>query len=320
MSARQWLMALCIVTIWGLNFVVIKVGLSGGVPPFLLGCLRFVLVFFPAVLWVPRPRLDWRWLLAYGLTINLGQFALLFWAMSVGMPAGLASLVLQAQVLFTLGLSVLLWRERLHAVNVAGLLIAIGGLWMLGMQSLTNAPASSQMTLAGLLLTLGAAFSWACGNVINKHMMSRSPADRRPASGGSSDLLGVVVWSAAVPILPFALLSWWFEGPQRLAAVWANLQWGTVLAVAYLAYAATILGYTLWGTLLTRLPTSTVAPLTLLVPVVGLSSAWLLLGEQLSALQMAGAATILTGLGVHVFGRRLLAAWRPPAPAAQGHD
>lgn len=320
MSARQWLMALCIVTIWGLNFVVIKVGLSGGVPPFLLGCLRFVLVFFPAVLWVPRPRLDWRWLLAYGLTINLGQFALLFWAMSVGMPAGLASLVLQAQVLFTLGLSVVLWRERLHAVNVAGLLIAIGGLWMLGMQSLTNAPASSQMTLAGLLLTLGAAFSWACGNVINKHMMSRRPADGRPASGGASDLLGVVVWSAAVPILPFALLSWWFEGPQRLAAVWANLQWGTVLAVAYLAYAATILGYTLWGTLLTRLPTSTVAPLTLLVPVVGLSSAWLLLGEQLSALQMAGAATILTGLGVHVFGRRLLAAWRQPAPAAQGHD
>lgn len=320
MSARQWLMALCIVTIWGLNFVVIKVGLSGGVPPFLLGCLRFVLVFFPAVLWVPRPRLDWRWLLAYGLTINLGQFALLFWAMSVGMPAGLASLVLQAQVLFTLGLSVLLWRERLHAVNVAGLLIAIGGLWMLGMQSLTNAPASSQMTLAGLLLTLGAAFSWACGNVINKHMMSRRPADGRPASGGASDLLGVVVWSAAVPILPFALLSWWFEGPQRLAAVWVNLQWGTVLAVAYLAYAATILGYTLWGTLLTRLPTSTVAPLTLLVPVVGLSSAWLLLGEQLSALQMAGAATILTGLGVHVFGRRLLAAWRQPATAAQGHD
>lgn len=320
MSARQWLMALCIVTIWGLNFVVIKVGLSGGVPPFLLGCLRFVLVFFPAVLWVPRPRLDWRWLLAYGLTINLGQFALLFWAMSVGMPAGLASLVLQAQVLFTLGLSVVLWRERLHAVNMAGLLIAIGGLWMLGMQSLTNAPASSQMTLAGLLLTLGAAFSWACGNVINKHMMSRRPADGRPASGGASDLLGVVVWSAAVPILPFALLSWWFEGPQRLAAVWVNLQWGTVLAVAYLAYAATILGYTLWGTLLTRLPTSTVAPLTLLVPVVGLSSAWLLLGEQLSALQMAGAATILTGLGVHVFGRRLLAAWRQPAPAAQGHD
>ena len=320
MSTRQWLMALCIITIWGLNFVVIKVGLSGGVPPFLLGCLRFVLVFFPAVLWVPRPRLDWRWLLAYGLTINLGQFALLFWAMSVGMPAGLASLVLQAQVLFTLGLSVLLWRERLHAVNVAGLLIAIGGLWMLGMQSLTNAPASSQMTLAGLLLTLGAAFSWACGNVINKHMMNRRPADGRPASGGASDLLGVVVWSAAVPILPFALLAWWFEGPQRLTAVWTNLHWGTVLAVAYLAYAATILGYTLWGTLLTRLPTSTVAPLTLLVPVVGLSSAWLLLGEQLSALQMAGAATILTGLGVHVFGRRLLAAWRPPTTAAQGHD
>lgn len=315
LSTRQWLMALCIVTIWGLNFVVIKVGLSGGVPPFLLGCLRFVLVFFPAVLWVPRPEVDWRWLLAYGLTINLGQFALLFWAMSVGMPAGLASLVLQAQVLFTLGLSVLLWRERLHAVNVTGLLIAIGGLWLLGAQSLTQAPAGSQMTLAGLVLTLGAAFSWACGNVISKRMMST-----QPQGGGAQALLGVVVWSAAVPILPFALLSWWFEGPQRLAAVWTDLQWGTVLAVAYLAYAATILGYTLWGTLLTRLPTSTVAPLTLLVPVVGLSSAWLLLGEQLSLLQFLGAATILAGLAIHVFGRRLLAIWSQPAPAVQGHD
>jgi O-acetylserine/cysteine efflux transporter len=323
MSTRQWLMALCIVTIWGLNFVVIKVGLRGGVPPFLLGCLRFVLVFFPAVLWVPRPRVHWRWLLAYGLTINLGQFALLFWAMSVGMPAGLASLVLQAQVLFTLGLSVLLWRERLHAVNVTGLLIAIGGLWMLGAQSLTHAPSGSAMTLAGLSLTLGAAFSWACGNVISKHMMNHrpqaSPESGRP-SGGSSELLGVVVWSAAVPILPFALMSWWFEGPSRLATVWVDLQWGTVLAVAYLAYAATILGYTLWGTLLTRLPTSTVAPLTLLVPVVGLSSAWLLLGEQLSLLQLAGAATILAGLSIHVFGRRLLAAWAPSPRAVPGHD
>jgi O-acetylserine/cysteine efflux transporter len=298
MSWRQWLMALAVVTIWGLNFVVIKVGLKGGIPPFLLGALRFGLVLFPAVLWVPRPRVDWRWLVAYGLTISLGQFALLFWAMAVGMPAGLASLVLQVQVVFTLGLSLLIWPERLHATNVVGLLTAGLGLWWLGSHSLGNgAAAGSQMSLLGLLLTLGAAFSWACGNVISKRM-------------ATPDLLGVVVWSAAVPVLPFLALSWWVEGPERMAAAWTNLGWGTVGAVAYLAYAATVLGYTLWGTLLSRLPTSTVAPLPLLVPVVGLSSAWLLLGEDLSVTQLAGAATILAGLAVHTFGRRVLARWR----------
>ena len=269
MSLRQWLMALAVVGIWGLNFVVIKVGLKGGIPPFLLGALRFGLVLFPAVLWVPRPRVDWRWLVAYGLTISLGQFALLFWAMAVGMPAGLASLVLQVQVVFTLGLSLLIWPERLHATNVLGLLTAGLGLWWLGSHSL-GASGGSQMSLPGLLLTLGAAFSWACGNVISKRM-------------ATPDLLGVVVWSAAVPVLPFLALSWAFEGPERMAAAWTGLGWGTVGAVAYLAYAATVLGYTLWGTLLSRLPTSTVAPLPLMVPVVGLSSAWLLLGDNAKA-------------------------------------
>ncbi|MDT8992483.1 EamA family transporter [Curvibacter sp. APW13] len=302
MTPRQSLMALAIVLTWGVNFVVIKVGLQGGLPPLLLGALRFALVAFPAALLVPRPQVPLRWLVAYGLTISLGQFAFLFWAMAVGLPAGLASVVLQSQVLFTLGLSMLLLGERLQLHNAVGVLVAMGGLGLLGWHSLNQAHTPDGMgVLLGFGLCLLAALCWACGNLINKRMQA-----------APSQLMGVVVWGAMVPVLPFALLSYGLEGPQRISAALAGLDWGGVLAVLYLAYAATILGYTLWGTLLTQLPTSTVAPLTLLVPVVGLSSAWLLLGERLAPLQLAGAATILLGLSIHVLGGRWKALFAPP--------
>ncbi|MBT0569165.1 EamA family transporter [Curvibacter sp. CHRR-16] len=294
MTPRQCLMALAIVLTWGVNFVVIKVGLQGGIPPLLLGALRFALVAFPAALLVPRPQVPLRWLVAYGLTISLGQFAFLFWGMAVGLPAGLASVVLQSQVLFTIGLSVLLFGERLRLPNVVGVLVAMAGLGLLGWHSLNQSQTPSGTgALLGFGLCLLAALCWASGNLINKRMQA-----------APTDLMGVVVWSAMVPVLPFVLLSYALEGPERINTALSGLHWSGVLAVLYLAYAATILGYTLWGKLLTQLPTSTVAPLTLLVPVVGLSSAWLLLGEQLAALQLAGAATILLGLSIHVLGGR----------------
>jgi O-acetylserine/cysteine efflux transporter len=214
--------------------------------------------------------------------------------MGAGLPAGLASVALQSQVLFTMGLSVLLLGERLRLHNMLGVLVAISGLGLLGWHSLAQAHTpDGSGALLGFGLCLLAGLSWACGNLINKRMQA-----------APSELMGVVVWGAMVPVLPFALLSYGLEGPQRISAALTGLHWRSVLAVLYLAYAATILGYTLWGKLLTKLPTSTVAPLTLLVPVVGLSSAWLLLGEQLATLQLAGAATILLGLSIHVLGGR----------------
>jgi O-acetylserine/cysteine efflux transporter len=114
MSLKDWGFALLIVFAWGFNFVVIHWGLDG-LSPLLLGALRFSLVAFPAILFVPRPKIAWRWLLAYGLTISFGQFAFLFTAMKVGMPAGIASLVLQSQVLFTLLFAAVLLREHWSA-------------------------------------------------------------------------------------------------------------------------------------------------------------------------------------------------------------
>ena len=290
MQARDRLLALAIVCVWGVNFVVIKVGLAG-VPPMLLGALRFLLVVFPAIFFVPRPRVPWRLLLAYGVTISLGQFAFLFYAMAVGMPAGLASLVLQSQAFFTLAIAALWLGEPVRWHNIAGMAVAAAGLALIGSGAAASA---GGMSVAGFVLTLCAAFCWASGNIVSKKI-------------GPVDLLGLVIWGALVPIVPFALLSLWVEGPARIVASVTHVSAMGVFAVAYLAFAATVFGYTMWGRLLTRYPASQVAPLTLLVPVVGLLSAHVLLGEDLSPAQWTGAAVVMAGLLLNVFGQRLWA-------------
>lgn len=282
MSPRDLLLALVVVVAWGVNFVVIKVGLHG-VPPMLLGALRFTLAAVPAVFFVKRPQMPWRWLFAYGATISFGQFAFLFSAMYVGMPAGLASLVLQAQAFFTLIFAALFLHERFRVPNVVGLLIAAAGLAVIGMQG------GHAMTLAGFVLTLCAACSWALGNIVTKKV-------------GKVDLVGLVVWGSLIPPLPFFALSYAFEGPQRIVAALSGISALSIFAVVYLAFIATLVGYGLWSRLLSRYPASQVAPFSLLVPIVGLASASLFLDERLSTVQIVGALLVMAGLAVNVFG------------------
>lgn len=188
MSPKDWGFALLIVFAWGFNFVVIHWGLNG-LPPLLLGALRFSCVAFPAILFVPRPKIAWHWLLAYGLTISFGQFAFLFTAMKVGMPAGIASLVLQSQVLFTLLFASLFLSERWLAHQPVTLGIAACGLVVLATQQ-----GQSGMTLSGFLLTIAAAACWGIGNIINRHITRKHQLN----------LLSLVVWSALIPPVPFS--------------------------------------------------------------------------------------------------------------------
>ncbi|QHB56085.1 EamA family transporter [Ralstonia solanacearum] len=290
MSPKDLLLALTVVLVWGVNFVIIKVGLHG-VPPMLLGALRFLLVAFPAVLFVPRPKTALKWLLAYGATISLGQFAFLFSAMYVGMPAGLASLVLQSQVFFTLTIAAVVLREPIRWFHLAGMAVAACGLAMIGMAGTGNAGAATGMTTAGFLLTLCAAFSWSSGNIVTKRI-------------GPVNVVSLVVWAALIPPVPFFLLSYWMEGPQQIAHSLANLGVSSIGAIVYLAFGATLFGYSLWSRLLARYAASQVAPLTLLVPVVGLVSAALLLGERLAPTQWLGGAVVMAGLLLNVFGGR----------------
>lgn len=287
MPLKDLLLALVVIVVWGVNFVVIKVGLDG-LPPMLLGALRFALVAFPAVLLVKRPQLPWRWLIAYGATISLGQFAFLFEAMSKGMPPGLASLVLQSQAFFTLFFAAMFLGERLRVASVLGLLVAAGGLALIGSENGASVP------FFALLLTLCAASMWAMGNIITRRF-------------GNIDLVALVIWGGLIPPLPFFALSWWLEGPALIESALRGIGWSSILSLAYLAFIATMLGYSLWGQLLSRYPAGKVAPFSLLVPVVGLSSSALLLGERLTPMQGWGALLVMAGLLINVFGPRLLA-------------
>ncbi|EJV9466277.1 O-acetylserine/cysteine exporter [Cronobacter sakazakii] len=296
MTRKDGLLALLVVLAWGLNFVVIKVGLHA-MPPLLLAGLRFLLVAFPALLFVARPKVPFRLLLGYGLTISFGQFAFLFSAIKFGMPAGLASLVLQAQAFFTIVLGVFAFRERLQAKQLTGIALAVGGMLVLIEGSLNG----QHVALTGFMLTLAAALSWACGNIFNKKIMQLPTP---PA------VMSLVVWSALIPVLPFFAASLVFDGAQAVVQSLVNIDSVTVLSLVYLAFIATILGYGIWGTLLGRYETWRVAPLSLLVPVVGLASAALLLDERLSVLQIIGALLVMAGLYINVFGWRVRRAGR----------
>ncbi|KMV34996.1 MULTISPECIES: O-acetylserine/cysteine exporter [Franconibacter] len=296
MTRKDGLLALLVVVAWGLNFVVIKVGLHS-MPPLMLAGLRFLLVAFPALLVVARPKVPLSLLLGYGLTISFGQFAFLFCAINFGMPAGLASLVLQAQAFFTIILGAFVFRERLQLKQVAGITLAVFGVLVLVEGSLSG----QHVALLGFMLTLAAALSWACGNIFNKKIMQ---LPQPPA------IMSLVVWSALVPIVPFFVASLIFDGPAVMLQSLVSLDVTTVLSLVYLAFIATIVGYGIWGTLLGRYETWRVAPLSLLVPVVGLASAALLLGETLSLLQLLGALLIMAGLYINVFGFRVRRAAR----------
>ncbi|WP_313111271.1 O-acetylserine/cysteine exporter [Pseudescherichia sp.] len=291
MTRKDGLLALLVVVVWGLNFVVIKVGLHN-MPPLMLAGLRFVLVAFPALLFVARPKVPLRLLLGYGLTISFGQFAFLFSAIKFGMPAGLASLVLQAQAFFTIVLGAVAFGERLQLKQVLGITLAVFGVLVLAESSLNG----QDVTVLGFMLTLAAAFSWACGNIFNKKIM------QHPSHPG---VMSLVVWSALIPVVPFMVASLIFDGPALMLQSLVQIDITTVLSLVYLAFVATIIGYGIWGTLLGRYETWRVAPLSLLVPVVGMASAALLLGETLNGLQLLGAALIMAGLYINIFGFRL---------------
>ncbi len=269
-----------VVFVWGTNFVVIRWGLDD-LPPFLFATLRFALSALPWLLFMPRPAAPWRKLAAMGVLLGVGQFGLLYLAMRGDISPGLASLVVQTQVFFTIGLSLVLMGERLRAYQAAGLLLAVAGLAVIGLN------VDATVTLLGMALVLAAAFFWSCANLLVKTL-------------GPVNMLHFIVWSSLFAVPPLLALSWLIEGSQAIALglrqadalVWANVLWQAV--------GNTLFGYGAWNWLLARHPAATVAPWALLVPVFGMSASALSLGEPLPAWKLGAAALVLCGLAVIV--------------------
>jgi drug/metabolite transporter (DMT)-like permease len=294
MSTRDRLLAAFVALLWGANFLAIHVGLQH-FPPLFLAALRFAVIAVPAVLLVPRPRVRLRWLLGYGLGFGTLQFLFLFVAMDVGMPTGLASLVLQASAPFTVLLGAALLRERLSRRQGVGIALAV-----LGLAAIAVARAQTAALLPVVLTLLGA-LGWALGN-----LASRLAAPPNP--------LHLTLWMAVVPPIPLLAASWVVEGPaaggEALRAAFTPAGVPGLLAVAYIAVLATVVGTGIWTTLMRRHPAGVVAPYSLLVPVVGMGLAALVLGERPSAVELVAGVVIVGGV--------LLGTPRPsrPAPAA----
>jgi O-acetylserine/cysteine efflux transporter len=293
MSARDILAALSVAIVWGLTFIAIKVGV-GEATPLMLAALRFFFAAVPMVFFLTPPKAPAWTVILYGLLIGVGQFGVLFIAIHRGFPVGLSSLVIMAQVYFTILLAWIFVGERPRTVQIVGAIVAFVGIAVIGSERLAGA------SLGPFLLVILAAVFWGSGNVLAK-------------SVGKVDMLAFTVWSSLAAPLPLLVLSLAIEGTGGLAAL-AHPGWKLIVSVLVISYGGTLFGYGLWAWLLAHHSAATVAPFALLVPVVGMIAGALLFGEALTAVEVVGGALVLAGLALNVFGdwalRRRLPAFR----------
>jgi O-acetylserine/cysteine efflux transporter len=283
-------LAVLIAAIWGFNFVVIRLGLDA-FPPLLFNGLRFAVASLPFLLFFRSPGVPWRWVIGVGLVLGVAKFSLLFLAMAHGMPAGLASVVMQAQALFSVLFAVLLLGERTGQVQIIGLSIAACGLVIVALDM------GSGAGVMAFVVIIAAAACWGLANIMTRRAAAPQP-------------LAFMIWVSAVPPLPMLGLSWIFEGPEAIASAFAGLETRGILAVLYIGLLSTTACFAAWSFLLRQYKASLVAPFTLLVPVFGLLSAWAVLDEMPSGVKLGGAALVLFGLMVNAGLLKRVTGWQ----------
>lgn len=285
MSNLHRLLGVGVAVLWGINFLALHASLQQ-FPPFLLVAIRFAVLAIPTILFIPFPQVRLRWLIGYGIGFGTLQFAFLFLAMDTGMPTGLASLILQSSAPFTVLLGATWLKEKLNRNQVIGICTAVGGLALVGTQQAGTA------AMIPFLLTLCAGLGWAFGNLCSRQAHPPNPVH-------------LTLWISVVPPLPMLALSLLLEGPGRIADSFTTLAtpvgiWA-LIGLAYTVVLGTVVGTGAWTWLMSRYPASRMAPFSMLVPVVGLSSAWLVLGETVNWIELLGGAVIVAGV---LFGSR----------------
>jgi O-acetylserine/cysteine efflux transporter len=290
MKPLDILAALIVVIIWGANFVVIKLGLQQ-LPPILFTALRFIFAAFPLIFFVKRPAIPLKLLLGYAMFQFALQFTLLFSGIKLGFPPGLASLVIQLQAFFTIGLAVLILGERPIVTQLIGAAIAFCGMALVASQL------EARATTIGFLMVITGGLCWAVANIFTKQI-------------GSVNALSLVVWAALLASPPLIFASLVIEGTGAWITVVSELDWSSAGAVMFQSYANTIVGFGIWAILMRKYPTATIAPFTLLVPVTGMLSAAIVLNEPLQWWKIVAGLLVLCGLACNLFGMRLMNALR----------
>jgi O-acetylserine/cysteine efflux transporter len=300
MSSRDRLLGLTVAVLWGLNFLAVRAGVDH-LPPFFFAGLRFLVIAVPVVLLVQRPPVLWRWIMLYGLGFGVMQFGFLFYAIHIGMPAGLASLVIQTGAPMTVLLGWMLLGERISRAHIIGLFMAVSGIALI-----TFDRGRSGAALLPIMLTLAAALGWSIGNL----------ATRRAGVVDPQESIRLMLWMTVIPPVPLLVFSAFIEGPttgwSELADAFHGPGWPALVGLAYIVVFGTLAGSGLWTYLINKYPVATVSPFSLLIPVVGVAAAWIVLDETPGHLALAGSAIVLTGFAFPLLHQRLHPVVRPP--------
>lgn len=285
MKLPHLLLAILITAIWGINFSVIKIGLSS-VDPFILAGIRFTLCALPALFFIKKPDVPWRYIIGYGLVFGIGLWGLVNLGIKAGLSAGIASLLLQFSAFFTILLGSVVFKESLTRYQIAGFALACTGL--LSIVFITD----GSVTFSGTLLVLAGAIAWSIANIIIKRSATKQ-------------IFAFLVWSSAFSPLPLFLLDWLVNGSNGYTALISHVDYRAVLSILFQVYPNTLFGYWVWNSLLKQYPISTVAPLSLLVPVFGILGSMAIFGEAISSLKILALLLIISGLVVGLYGYRL---------------
>jgi len=276
------LLALAIVAVWGTNFVVIKLSLDA-FPPFLFAALRYTFAFLPLAFFIPRPKVSWGNMCAYGVAIGVGQFGILFFAIDGKISPGLASLVIQTQVFFTIGFAMFFAKERLRLYQAVAVSIAMTGLGTIALHT------DASTTFLGLVLVVFAGLSWGIGNTVSRR-------------AGSINMLAYVVWASLFSLPPLFLMSWIFEGGwEQMSTSISSAPIGAWAGVFWQSWGNTVFGYAAWAWLLSKHPAAVVAPAPLLVPIFGMGASTFFLSEPLPLWKILAAGLVIAGLIVNLF-------------------
>lgn len=288
MTNKDFIIAILITFMWGVNFSFIKLGLAS-LDPFMLAGLRFFLCAIPLVFFIKKPDVKFIYIVSYGLFFGVGLWGILYLGMHFGISAGVASIVLQLGVFFTVILSYFILKEKIDIYNKIGFILALSGILLVFLVT------DGTVTLLGMLFVILSAVSWAILNIIIK-------------KANTKDVFAFLIWSTLFPPIPLFLLAYFMQGDIVFINFFENIDTNAIISIVFQVYPTTILGYWVWNSLLTKYPVSIVSPLSLLIPIFGLLGSFVLFNEEIGIYKIVASLIILLGLVINTFGNRMFIA------------